>query len=905
MRVLRFLFITLLALIQAGLLYSQDTVSLNALIEKNQKLIDEVPTEKVYLHFDKPYYAVGDTIWFKAYIASGQDQPSDLSKIVYVDLISDKDTVVKAMRMPVINTSAYGSVTLDPLVYKSGNYRVRAYTYWMLNGDEAYFFNKNIQIGNAINRKVITAISIKGDDAGGSPRANVQVLYKDPEGNPLANARVGWRLISNFEDISKGRGTTNANGVLTLSLTANQKTALEAGVLETILETADNKQITSTFPLKNSFAEADIQFFPEGGEFIENVRSKVGFKALGEKGLGIGVTGEVVDNTGKAVATLESQHLGMGIFALTPEPGQSYKANLTFSNGVKKTVAIPAAKSAGIVLSVINTDPANLLLRVASNTSYFSANQNKSFYIVARSKGVICYAAKASLTAATFSASIPKDKFPTGIVQVTLFSSSGEPITERLVFIKQQDIISLAVNSDKKTYGVRQPVKMNVTAKSNNLPVEGNFSISVVNESKVPFDENKESTILSTFLLSSELKGYLEEPNYYFNQVNEKKRSDLDVLMLTQGYRKFAYKDILANKAPNISFLPEQGMEFSGTLRSANGMPVSKGSLKLVVPKSRFYAEVLTDVNGVFKFKNVVVPDSAEVSITARTATGSRNMMIMLDGSAFPAVTKNVNAPGEVLNIDSILSPYLQNSQRQYRLSTQMLQEVVVKAAPIKKASHSDYPALSGLSMLADHTIDNERFKGCNVMISCLQGAAMGLTFADNNFYVTRVYNSGLRVPVSIFLDGMQIEATFLNNIVPSDVESVEIFLKDDLGLVNRTYGTNGVVSIYSKKDAKKPVTADDLKKLFPPNNVLTFSPQGFIKSREFYFPKYLTPESRNAGSDLRTTIYWNPRIFTDKNGNMSFEFYNGDNKGNYKATVEGTDIDGNLARFIYRYKVE
>lgn len=905
MRILRFIIISFLALLQAGFVYSQDTVSLNTLIQKNQKLVDEFPTEKVYLHFDKPYYAVGDTIWFKAYIASGQDQPSDLSKIVYVDLISDKDTLVNSMRLPVVNTSAYGSLTLDPLVYKSGNYRVRAYTYWMLNGDESYFFNKNIQIGNAISRKVITTISIKGEDGGASAKASVQVLYKDPEGKPLANARVEWRLISNFEDISKGRGTTDAQGILTLALTANQKAALDAGVLETILETADDKQIISTFPLKNSFAEADIQFFPEGGELIENVRSKVGFKALGEKGLGIGVKGEIVDNTGKLISTLESQHLGMGIFALSPEPGQSYKANLSFSNGVKKTVAIPAAKSAGIVLSAINTDPANLMLRVTSNNAYFAANQNKSLYIVARSKGVICYAAKASLTAATFSASIPKDKFPTGIVQITLFTASGEPITERLVFIKQHDVLTLAVNSDKKTYGARQPVKMNVTAKSNNVPIEGNFSISVINESKVPYDENKESTILSTFLLSSELKGYIEEPNYYFNQVNEKKRSDLDILMLTQGYRKFAYQDIIADKAPAINFLPEQGIEFSGTLRSANGMPVSKGSLKLVVPKSRFYAEALTDVNGIFRFKNVIVPDSAEVSITARTSTGARNMMIMLDGSAFPAVSKNVNAPDEVLNIDSLLSPYLQNSQRQYRLSAQMLQEVVVKAAPIKKASHTDYPALSGLSMLADHTIDNERFKGCNVMISCLQTAAMGLTFSDNNFFVTRVFNSGLKVPVAIFLDGMQIEATFLNNIVPSDVESVEIFLKDDLGLVNRTYGTNGVLSIYSKKDAKKPVTADDLKKLFPPNNVLTFNPQGFIKSREFYSPKYITPQSRTSGSDLRTTVYWNPRIFTDKNGNMSFEFYNGDNKGNYKATVEGTDINGNLARFIYRYKVE
>ncbi|MES2872369.1 MAG: carboxypeptidase-like regulatory domain-containing protein [Bacteroidota bacterium] len=905
MRISRFLIITLSVLVQAGMAYSQDTLSLNNLIEKNQKLIDEYPTEKVYLHFDKPYYAVGDTIWFKAYIATGQDQPSDLSKIVYVDLISEKDTLVKALRLPVVNTSAYGSITLDPLVYKSGNYRVRAYTYWMINEDESYFFTRNIQIGNAINRQLITTISIKGESSGGSPRADVQILYKDPAGKILPDARVSWRLISNFEDVLKGRGTTDSQGILTLTLTTDQKAALNAGVLETILENAENKQIISTFPLKNVLADADIQFFPEGGELIENIRSKIAFKAVGEKGVGVGVTGEVVDNTGKVISTLSAQHLGMGIFGLTPETGQAYKANLTFSNGVKKTVALPQAKPAGISLSAINTDPNSLLLRISSNERYFSANRNQSFYIVGRSKGVICYAARASLTAATFAASIPKDKFPTGIAQITLFSSSGEPLTERLVFIKHQDVMALIINSDKKSYGIRQPVKMTVNAKSNNIPVEGNFSISVINETKVPYNENKETTILSSFLLSSELKGYIEDPNYYFSQINDKKQADLDVLMLTQGYRKFAYKDIIAGKLPVIRFLPEQGMEFSGTLRSANGMPVSKGTLKLVVPESRFYAEALTDVNGIFRFRNVNVPDSAEVSITARTATGGKNMMIMLDGSAVPSLTKNVNAPDEVLNIDSILNPYLLNSERQYRMSAQMLQEVVVKAAPIKKTTHSDFPALSGLSMLADHTIDTDRFKGCNLMINCLQGAATGLTFADNTFYVTRVYNSGLRVPVSIFLDGMQIEATFLNNIVPSEVESVEIFLKDDLGLVNRTYGTNGVLSIYTKKDAKKTVTAEDLKKLFPPNNVLTFTPQGFSKTREFYSPKYPTPESRTTGSDLRTTVYWNPRIFTDKNGNMSFEFYNGDNKGTYKAILEGTDIDGNLGRFIYRYKVE
>ncbi len=905
MKFLSLLITCISILLQTAASYSQDTLSLNTLVEKNQSRIRDYPDEKVFLHFDKPYYAVGDTIWFKAYLATGQDHPSDLSKIVYVDMISPNDTLIRSMKLPVVNTSAYGSITLDPLVYKSGNYRVRAYTYWMLNSDDSYFFRKNITIGNIITRKVVTNISMKGDDTGSDARINVEINFKDSEGKALSNTRVDWKVVSEFQEIAKGRETTNALGNITLILSSAQKAALDAGVLETTIQTADATPIISTFPLKNSFADADIQFFPEGGELVANLRNKVAFKAINEKGLGLHVKGEIIDNTGEEISTMESQHAGMGSFAFVPQVDKVYRARLTFSNGVKKTVPLPDAKTSGIVLSVADEDSLNITVKISANDRYFADNRNKNFYIVARSKGLIFYAAKATLTAPAFGASILKDKFPTGIVQLTLFSSAGEPLTERLVFVYHPDVLQLQVNSDRKTYGIRQPVKMNVNAKTSKGPIQGNFSISVVNESKVPYDDNKESTILSTFLLSSELKGYIENPNYYFSQTDKKKLADLDLLMLTQGYRKFSYEEILADKDPVIRFLPEQGIEFSGTLRTATGMPVSKGTLKLVVPQSRFYAEAITDANGVFHFKNVNVPDSAEASITARTSGGANNMMIMLDGTAFPTVAKNIPAPDEVLNIDSILNPYLENSQRQYRLATQMLQEVVVKASPIRKTNHLDFPALTGLSMLADHVIDGQRLTGCNLMISCLQSAAMGLTFMDNQFYVTRVYNSGLRVPVQIFLDGMPIEATYINNIIPTEVESVEVFLKDEMGLVNRTYGTNGVLSIYTKKDSKKPVTAEDLKKLFPPNNVLTFHPLGFLKSREFYSPKYATEESRTMGSDFRTTIYWNPRIFTDENGNMAFEFYNSDNRGSYRAIIEGTDIDGNLARSIYRYKVE
>jgi hypothetical protein len=906
MKLSRLLYLTVFILFQSVFALAQDTLSLNSLIEKSQKVVQDYPYEKVYLHFDKPYYAVGDTIWFKAYVALGQDQPSDLSKVLYVDLISENDTLVRAMKLPIVNTSAYGSITLDPLAYKSGNYRIRAYTYWMINFSEDLFFTKNIPVGDAINRKIITNITLKGENPSNNPYINASIKFQDPDGTALANKKVNWQLISKFETIARGRETTDAMGKLALKLSASQKAALDTAVLETTLEADASRLITSTFPLKNAFADADLQFFPEGGDLIENLSTKIAFKAIQEKGLGIAVKGDIVDNSGKIISKIEAQHLGMGSFTLLPESGKTYSANLSFANGIKKTIALPAAKKSGITLSVLTTTPSNIMVQINANQAYFNAHQDQNYYLVARSKGIIAFAAQAALNTTNIGAAIPKSKFPDGIIQITVFNTKGEPLAERLVFLKHSNVSNLTLTSDKKIYGIRQPVKMNVLAKTRNLPVEGNFSISVYNETKVPSNEDDESSILSSFLISSELQGYIEKPNYYFHQINEKKIADLDLLMLTQGYRKFSYKDILAGKEPIINVLPEQGIEFSGVLRTSNGMPVSNGSLKLVVPESRFYAETKSNVRGEFKFENVNIPDSMEASISARSPNAAKNMMIMLNGTAFPTIAKNKNKRDEKLNIDSLLLPYLDHSKRQYRMVTQMLQEVVVTSTVIKKPSHVDHAALSGLPTVPDHLINADRFQGCTIFLSCLQASAVGLTYADNNFYVTRVYNTGLKVPVQIFLNGMPVEPSYLNSVQTADVDNVEIFLKDDLGLVSRTYNTNGILIINTKKAAKgTAVTAEDLRKLFPPSNVLTFNPQGYLKKREFYNPKYITAESKTKGADFRTTVYWNPRVFTDVNGTMAMEFYNSDNKGTYKAVVEGTDIEGNLSRFIYRYKVE
>lgn len=904
MRSARFLLSTLFFFIVASSVFAQDTVSLNTIIDKSAKFAEGHPVEKVYLHFDKPYYAMGDTIWFKAYLTAGLHEPSVLSKIVYVDVYTSRDSLIESLKLPVVNSIASGDITVQPLVYKQGNYHIRAYTNYMRNYDPDYFFNKNIAIGDLIENTVLTKISFSGAAKDNPSKANTGIYYKDGNGAPYANKKVSWHVEVDYETVAKGKGTTDQNGFLPISISTKSGTSLAAGTLFTTIAN-EKKSITNTFSLRTATATPDAQFFPEGGELITGIRTKVAMKALAANGLGISTKGTVVDNDGKTVTEFSGSSLGMGTFMLLPEAGKTYRANLIFADGSKSTVNLPKVLNEGISMSVGNMDENNLSLRISTNDVFLKKYQNKGFYIIARCGGVICYAAQTSLQALVYSASIPKSKFPTGMIQLTLFAADGHPVSERIVFIQHNDQLGINLSSIKTAYVTREKVKINVTAKNKVLPAEANLSVAVIDESKIPFDENAETTILTYLLLTSELKGYIEKPNYYFKNPNGQTAAELDALMLTQGYRRFSYQAILANTSAEITFFPEAGIDINGTLRDLSGLPLARGVVKLQVPDHNFSTQVVTNANGVFTFPKVLVRDSSKVILTAGGSSGNRNMMITLSGTAAQAVNKNPQQPDEVLNIDSVLSVYLQNGKKQY-FNGRTLKEVTIKGViEAKKPSHADYPALTGLSMMPDQVIPGTRLMDCTLFLTCLQGSLLGLTYVDNNLYVRRDYQAGNRTPVQTFVGGMPVDISYLNSLQSSEIESIEVFLKDDLSGINRTYNTNGVLVINMKKVEHKKVSMKDIQDLIPNPGKVTFVPKGYTSSRVFYSPKYEVTRSTMQGLDYRSTVYWNPRVLTDEKGNASFEFYNADGKGTYRVIAEGIDKDGNIGRTNYRYKVQ
>ena len=156
----------------------------------------------------------------------------------------------------------------------------------------------------------------------------------------------------------------------------------------------------------------------------------------------------------------------------------------------------------------------------------------------------------------------------------------------------------------------------------------------------------------------------------------------------------------------------------------------------------------------------------------------------------------------------------------------------------------------------------------------------------------------GLRRPMAIVVDGLNVDTDTFSNLNPSDIESIEVLKSISFTSIYGGRGGNGILIITMKRGGP------DYRVRNEPG-IITYSPRGYYKARVFYSPQYEDPKTNVQIPDLRTIIYWKPNIVTDKDGKASFEYFNADTKGTYRVVIEGIDGDGNLGRKVYRYKVE
>jgi hypothetical protein len=890
---LLFSFLLLLAFIPKG----DDPI--DKLVASLQKWTDTIPQEKVYLHTDKPYYALGDTIWFKGYVTIGsRHQLSALSGAMYVELISEKDSLVQRLKLPVTSGMVVGDFVLKD-DYHQGSYRIRAYTQWMRNAGEDYFYDHTFLVGDVAGGDIVAKADFSYRDNKGKKVLTAILNYTNDQGKALGDKAVRYEIWADYKPLWRQNGKTDALGSMRIVIPDDIKQRREAAYIRTILQGSDKYPIIRDFPIKATLSQSDVQFFPESGNLVNGITSRVAFKAIGIDGLSIAIKGNIVDNDNKEIAKLETLHGGMGSFLLIPVSGKTYTANVIFEDGSTKSIPLPKVIDQGYVLSVYQPNKDSVLVRIHASAPLLSSSVN----LIAHTSGETVFAAPVKIEKPITSIWLKKKVFPTGIAQFTLFNASGEPLNERIAFIRSNDLMQLDIKTAKTSYSSKEHVQVDLEAKdSQGKPTIGNFSVSVIDESKVPFDENKESTIFSNILLTSDLKGYVEEPNYYFAKTGDDADKALDNLMLTQGYRRFAWKE-LNNTIVTKPQFPAEGLGtvITGRVTTLTDKPVPDANISLLALRASAVKSVTADADGRFHFEPFFLTDSIKLFFQARTKNGSDKVKLLLTRIPGIKVNSNPNLPDASLNVHSSLKQYLDNGKQEDDAYEKLgmldkvhrLKEVKIwakKHDPLENYSSQWGPVVP--EGHADFTLYVEPRDEYPTPGIYLQGLLPNVIFT--------MTGGGMVPDRSVYLNGRKLsldETIDILNYGGLDVESIaRVDLLNKFNSLIYMYGKEPCMFIYTKKGY--------VRKTYNPS-VVNITHKGFNKVREFYSPKYDKPGANLKLPDLRSTVYWDPYLKTDVAGKTSFNFFNADGPGTYKVIVEGINANGELGRQVYRYMVE
>ncbi len=907
----------LLTSLQCFCSFITDDSDVQIITQQLEKFRNNYPQEKIYLQSDKPYYSIGDTIFFKAYVVNAEkNTPSVISNIVHVDLIDGNNHLQKTLVLPLANGITEATIGLSDTL-QEGNYQLRAYTNWMRNFDEDWFFNKTIQIGNALNDHIQVHSNFIFDSVNNN-KNSVDIAYTSINNNEVKSKNVSYAIMQNGKEIENGKSITNNEGIFSIDLSQLQKN--QTYELVTNIKTDNKTAITKRTKFYIPASAYSIQFFPEGGQMVNGLPAHIGVKAMSANGAGISVSGEITDENGNQSGTFKSAFAGIGSFTFTPQHGHLYKALVKYKNGTIEKIDLPKAEDEGYILSIENKNWEKLNVTVSAK-----GTPAKNVILSAQCNSRILTIEKLSLINGNAAVSVLKKKLPAGIIQFTLFDAALKPVAERLVFINHDDHLQISLTPDKTVYNKRERVKMILEVKDDiGDPVSGSFSLAVTNGNSIQFDKSNGQTILTNLLLTSDIKGYVESPGYYFSGVDESKTKALDNLMLTQGWRRFIWKDILANNYPATTFKAEKSLEISGKITTSNGEPSSKAKVTLLSKKGDgFVADTIANEDGSFSFDRLYFRDSMPFVIKAVTAKGSSDVVIKLNEFSSPFI-KNNYSPAIINVSDTAITEYLSDSRKRFvemrkngwtNGKSITLKEVKVTAKKLSKVEEAVAPSanLNGPGK-ADQVLTYLDMPNCKDLSVCLPGKLRGVLFKTvvmKGIISTIPYSTmGMGEPMLIIVDGQDMSFSdgqfSLKSIPAGDVQSIEILRS---GAYTATYGfrgSGGVMLITTKHGGIDYNGIDDAKKQTKDaaKAMLFGSAQGFSTSREFYSPSYNAENITNATPDLRSTIYWKPDILTDNEGKATIEFYNADVSGKYNVIIEGISGDGKIGSETFIYDV-
>lgn len=807
------------------------------------------PQEKLYAQTDRAEYTCGDTIWVRHHVVDAlTGMPSHVSRYVYVELINPLGKLVGRYMMRQNeqgNVYAYIPTDFD---MPSGTYMFRAYTRYMSRTTPEYLFERTVRFRSAIENSVrITADSRNG---------KVRLSFINPKtGRSIHNGSV---KVSSADGEIVTTGNTDEGVRLHMADIGRNRCCL-------LVEVGNYREFV---PVRHG--RIDLQLMPEGGNLIMGQRCRVAYKTVADNGLGIDMHAVVTDDSGNVVAESGSTHLGMGMFYFTPQKGRVYKVSCRSVGGQTAEALLPEAKTDSYSLCVTQTNN-NV---IANIVGYGGLSDVGKLWIVVHQGGAPLCVRKVESGSLGFA----RRMFNNGIAHFVLADSNMNVVSERMVFVWNRDGTFDDSSMLHLTSGMESIRNVEIA-----LPdtVDADCAVSVVDAGMSCADTVQ--NIVSSLALSQELRGFIEQPAWYFG--GNGRQRQLDLLMMTQGWRRYDMCGVLCGKIQMPKVNPEVSMCISGKVVS-NLISYGRKGANVTMSSSRGgLAEVVTTDNaGRFCFEGFEMPDSTGYMLLARSAKGSANNVIRVDSVYYPDC------------INMFPQPWVEQKQNasnedKYAMARHGVGRMVFLPEVTVTERYRPRTEYEMLAKIGGRSITSEMLKD--------EGSKSVFDYLKSTFYTGLIYNFQKewfyynKIPSYLVVDGTlwslsaEVGSTMvaiLQSIRANKVKQIDIIK----GPVTGTLPSLAGYSAFEMFSSAIVVTTKEQSDASN-TDVVLLRPLGYQRPAAFYNPKYVAPEEYT----LRHTVYWNPTVQV-KNGKAVVQFLpNGAKK--YRVTVEGVDKNGRL----------
>lgn len=618
----------------------------------------------------------------------------------------------------------------------------------------------------------------------------------------------------------------------------------------------------------------DFQLLPEGGHIIESVINTIGFKITNGMGKSVKIdSGKIIDSEKNIIVTFKSNSFGHGKFIFKPEKGKSYFYEILLENDEALAQPILNVENRGLNLNVENTREDNVIIRLNTNNTTLNNIKDKQYYLVTHRDGI---ASKIDVNFTenklTYLYKIKRNILNKGMNIITLFNDKFQPLCERIIFnFKDSPIKDLEVSEITK-----EKDSTVIVLKTNPNLKEANLSISVLPSSTIA--NTADHNIISKFLFNPYLKGNIENPWYYFDKTDRKKLYDLDLLLLTQGWSKYSWKNIF-NNPPTITHNFETGFLIKGKI---NNYQYKNGDILLLQSKiNGIQEEYNLDENNFFQFDELYLKNESSLNFTLKNKNGKLSKPSIYY-NIYPNYKKDSITVEKNNNHDQIKNvKNYNNIEFIFDEATTILDSVEINTNTIKKPKPKNTPY--GVSN-SRHISFKDEINFNSLITQQIRNYGFDVVNTGTNVKIVsrRVFNLRGSSSPMVFLDNVDISNSLhiISNLVVADVEEMFISSRNS----NIYVSAAGVIHIFTKTGSSSWSYGSKYN-----SSEMNF---GFSVAKKYYSPLYNKFE--NESFNNLGVLNWLPNLTQNENGTFVFKipnyFYDSIN-----LYIEGMSNDGYL----------